>query len=67
MHKFTLLRALTSFHINVFKKRFDMFSQCLVPSVTKKHFLLVGSGKTATHSSSNKKIISNVFNLKLFL
>ena len=31
-----LVRALTSFHFNVFLKRFDMLSQCLTLSVTKK-------------------------------
>ena len=32
----TLVEALTSFHFNDLLKRFDMLSQCLVPSVIKK-------------------------------
>ena len=31
-----LFWALTSFHFNVFKNRFHMLSQCLLPSITKK-------------------------------
>ena len=31
-----LFWALTSFHFNAFKNRFDMVSQCLLPSKTKK-------------------------------
>ena len=32
----TIVRALTSFHFNVFLSKFDKFIQCLLPSVTKK-------------------------------
>ena len=51
-----IVGALTPFHFNVFKKRFDMLSQCLVQSITKKkHFLLVVSGTTTTYSPSYEK------------
>ena len=32
-----IVRALTSFHFNVFLKRSDMLNQCIVLSITKKH------------------------------
>ena len=38
-HMCYLVGTLTSFHFNVFLKMFDMLSQCLVPSITKKSFL----------------------------
>ena len=41
-----------------------MLNQCLVPSIIKKsHFLLVGSGTTATYSPSNAKFLLKYFNI----
>ena len=52
-----MVGALTSFHFNDFLKNFDMFSQYLVQSITKKsHFLLIGSGITTTYQYILKSI-----------
>ena len=53
-----IVRALTSFHFDVLLKSFDILSQCLVLSITRKVIsLLVGSGITTTYSISNTKFL----------
>ena len=52
-----MVGALTSFHFNDLLKNFDMLSQYLVQSITKKnYFLLIGSGTTTTYQYILKSI-----------